>query len=133
LSGAIKGRDNVYNHIDSMLQNAKKSVILVTGADGFVRKIKFLRNRLKRLSSKGVKIKIGTKINDEVKKLIKELKNIQIKNVNINARFCIVDGKEVMFMINDEKIHENYDSAVWVNTPYFATALENLFNICWRS
>lgn len=133
LSGAIKGRSNLYNHMENMLQGAKKGIIIVTSEKGFLRKVPILKNRLNRLAAKGVKIRIGTKITSDVKDVIKGLKNVQVKNMNLNARFCVVDGKEVMFMINDDKVHENYDSGVWVNTPFFASALANLFDICWRS
>ncbi len=133
LSGAIKGRDNLYNHIENMLQNAKKSVFIVTSPKGFVRKVDIMKNRFNRLAAKGVKVRIGTKITDDVKDAIKGLKGVQVKNMNVNARFCIVDGREVMFMISDDRVHENYDSGVWVNTPFFASALANLFDVCWRS
>lgn len=133
LSGAIKGRNNIYSHLENMIGNAKKSIVIVTSPSGFLRKMNVLKSRLNKLSSKGVKIKIGTKLTDEVKEVMKELNGVQISDMNIDARFCIIDGKEIMFMISDDKIHENYDSAVWVTTPFFATALENLFNSCLKN
>lgn len=132
LSGAIKGRDNIYNQLENMMQEAKKSIVIVTTPNGFLRKINVLKNKLNKLVARGVKIRIGTKITEDVKEAVRELKGVQVRNMDINARFCIVDGKEIMFMINDDKIHENYDSGVWVNTPFFATALETLFESCWK-
>ena len=53
---------------------------------------------------------------------------------DLNARFCVVDGKEVLFMLMDDKeVHPTYDSGVWVNTPYFASPLENLFETTWKN
>lgn len=131
LSGAIKSRTNVYNHLDAMLQNATKSVVLVTTPDGFLRKAKVLKNRFKKLQNKGIKIKIATQLTPEVKNVAKEMK-LPVKAIPIKGRFCIVDGKEVMFMISDDKVHENYDSAIWVNTSFFAKSLEALFEVNWR-
>ena len=66
---------------------------------------------------------------------VKELSKIaEIKHSNkLNARFCVVDGKDVMFMaMDDETVHPSYDIGVWVNTPYFASALETLFSNTWK-
>jgi len=36
-------------------------------------------------------------------------------------------------MLNDDKdVHENYDIAIWVDTPFFANALEGMFNSNWN-
>jgi hypothetical protein len=54
--------------------------------------------------------------------------------VDTKARFVIVDGKEIIFMImNDASVHPTYDVGIWVNTPFFSSALESLFNIAWKS
>lgn len=134
LAGAIKGRTNLKNHIDSMLNSAEKSIVIVTSTSGFVRDIEEFRKTLKKLSDDNVKIKIAAPINEEAKKLAKELKDIaDIKHTNkINARFIIIDGKEILFMMeNDKDVHESYDIGVWVNSPFFATAMETMFNSIW--
>ena len=132
LSGSIKGRDNIYLHLGSILQDAEKQVIIATSAEEFLRKLQTLRLRFKKLGSKGIKIKVALpKITEDIKKELKELNNVfQIKIVpNLNSRFIIVDGKDVMFMTNDDKtVHESYDTAIWVNTPFFAKSLESMFN-----
>ncbi len=39
-----------------------------------------------------------------------------------------------MFMLsNDEEVHEAYDLGVWINTTFFATALEQLFDMTWQN
>ena len=77
-------------------------------------------------------IKVATKITPEVKQATKDIKNIQIKDVDL-GRFCIVDGKEILLMIaDDKKIHENYDTAIWANTPFFAKAMEQMFNMNYK-
>ncbi|MEK6835877.1 MAG: hypothetical protein AABX55_02540, partial [Nanoarchaeota archaeon] len=50
-----------------------------------------------------------------------------------NARFLLVDGKELTFMVmHDDNVHPSYDIGVWVNTPYFSGALENMFELAWK-
>ena len=132
LSGAIKGRNNLYDHLSLLLQNAQKTVLIVTTPEGFLRKAKNFKSNFKKLAEKGVKIKIATQINDPVKKAVKELGNsVQLKPLRkMRARFAIIDSKEILFMvIDDNKVHETYDTGIWVSSPFFASALETMFNV----
>ncbi len=133
LSGLLKGRKNIYDHLKSLINNAEKSVVLVTTETGFLRKMEALKNTLKRAKERGVKIQIAapvekSKIADEIKKYA-EIQNVTKQT----ARFVIIDGKQVMFMVSDDKeVHETYDVGIWVNTPYFAQALDSMFHASWK-
>ena len=134
LSGAIRGRNKIYDQMESMIKNAKKSIIIMTTAKGFISKYDMLKSSLKKL--KNVNVKIATQVTKENKELIEELKKYaQVKNFDkINARFCLIDGKELIFMMmDDDKVHESYDIGVWVDTIYFASALEQMFNLTWSN
>ena len=66
---------------------------------------------------------------------LKELQGIaEVRNTDTKARFCIVDGKEIIFMVmDDNEVHPTYDVGIWVNTPFFASAMENLFELAWKN
>jgi len=131
LSGSIKGRSNIYNQFESMLKEAKKSVVLMTSEDGFIRKSDILKSLSRKL--KNVDIKVIVPETEKTKEIAKNL-NCNVKFLDkIDARFCIVDGENLMFMMTkDNEVHESYDTGVWVNTPYFASALKNLFDFSWN-
>lgn len=134
LSGSLRGRHNLYNHIETTIGNAETSVTLVTTSQGFIRKAEGLKSTFERLKKKGVNIRIAAPITKECKDSLKELKGLaEVRNAtNVNARFCIVDGKEIVFMVLDDKeVHPTYDIGIWVNTPFFASALEGLFDLAW--
>lgn len=133
ISGAIKGRSNLYTHMDTIFKKAKKSIVLVTTAKGLERKVGTLKPTFQALKAKGVKIKIATQVNKDSMKAVKELLPIaEVRNCNINARFCLVDDKEVMFMMmDDDDVHPSYDTAVWTSAPLFASALNDLFEASW--
>lgn len=135
LAGSFRGRHNLYNHLELTIRNAEKSVTLMTTSQGFLRKVEGLRPTFEKLKKKGVKIRIAAPISKEAKNALNEIKNIaEVRHVkDINARFCVVDGKELVFMVLDDKeVHPTYDVSIWVNTPYFATAMENMFNLAWK-
>ncbi|MBI2110593.1 TrmB family transcriptional regulator [Candidatus Woesearchaeota archaeon] len=135
LSGAIRGRHNVYANLDMMLRNAQKSIILATTSKGVLRKLEAIGSTLEKMSKKNIKIRVAAPVTKETISAIKELqKYAEVRNFSkVDSRFCIVDGKEILFMITDDKeIHPTYDIGVWVNTPFFAQALEHLFNNHWK-
>jgi len=134
LSGAIRGRHNIYSHLELMIRNAEKSVTILTTSKGVLRKLESLSKIMEKLSKKGVKIKIAAPSIKNIDPIFKEASNFaEIKEFqDVKSRFCIVDGKELMFMImDDSEVHPTYDVGIWVNTPYFSQALEGLFNLTW--
>jgi len=135
LSGSFRGRDNVYNQINTMLSEAKNSVVIVTTSDGLKRKANILKRNLKRLKDKKINIRIVAPINKENVEVAKELSQFaEIRNTQrIDARFLIIDNKDVMFMVlHDKDVHPSYDVGVWVKSPFFSNALESLFNVTWN-
>jgi phosphatidylserine/phosphatidylglycerophosphate/cardiolipin synthase-like enzyme len=135
ISGSLRGRQNLYNHLETMIKSAQKSVTLVTTAQGLVRKQEMLKPLLEQLQKRGVSVRIAVPATNESKKAAKELGDLaDIRASTHNARFCVVDGKQLTFMITDDTtIHHNYDSGVWVHTPYFAQALEQIFDKAWTN
>ena len=133
-SGSFRGRDKLYDHLSSMIKNAEKEIVMATTADGFERKVSKFKNDLEKAYKKGVKVRIAANINDSNKKLLKQINGAEIRNSSKNMRFCAIDGKEMILMLMDDKnIHENYDSGIWVNTPYFVKNFQSMFENEWKS
>ncbi len=135
LAGAIRSRHNIHAHLDQMVRGAEKSVILMTTSKGLIKKAEILRPTFERLRKKGVKIRVAAPITKENMSAAKDLSKVaEVKHVDkLNARFCLVDGKELTFMVmNDENVHPSYDVGVWVNTPYFVSAMEGMFDMIWN-
>ncbi|MBD3310297.1 hypothetical protein GF351_03705 [Candidatus Woesearchaeota archaeon] len=134
LSGSLKGRHNLYNHLELTLRNAEESVVLMTTSQGLMRKVEGLKPTFEKIKKRGVKIRIAAPITKETKNAVKDISKVaEVRHTQSQARFCIVDGKELVFMIlNDKDVHPTYDVGIWVNTPFFANALQNLFDQSWK-
>ena len=135
LSGSLRGRQNLYNHLDMMVRDAEKTITIVTTAEGLNRKLEALMPSLEKCKKRGIKIRIAAPINANNIKIARELKSVaEVKNLEkINARFVVIDSNQLMFMLlDDEKFHPNYDIGVWINTEFFARALEQLFDLAWK-
>jgi HTH-type transcriptional regulator, sugar sensing transcriptional regulator len=135
LAGSITGRDNIHNHLESRLSKAETTVSMLITSDGLLRKSVFLLPVLKRLKNKGVKIRIATQLKKEMKELIEEMgKYAELRHTDIRGRFCIINKSELVFMLLDDKmVHPSYDTAIWINTKFFADTFEKLFEDKWQS
>ena len=133
LSGAIKGRYNLYNHLETMVKNAESEVILMSTSTGFLRKMEALGSIFKDLKNRGVKVKIACPKTEKTIMIAKKIAGAEIRfTSNIEARFCIIDGEEIMFMtLNDKDIYPAYDIGIWINTPFFSKTIQQLFEFAW--
>ncbi len=136
LTASFRGRNKVYEQILLMLKEAEKDFVLVTTEEGLTRKIDFLARAFKKAHERGVNIRIAAPVqtkDNEALKLIKPFAEIRhIKNMR--ARFAIADGQEIAFLLfDDDQIHPSYDVGVWVNTPFFASAIQGLFDVAWEN
>ncbi len=135
LSGSLRGRQNLYNHMDMMLRGAEKSITIVTTREGLNRKLEAVMPTLEKCKKRGVKIRIAAPVDASNIKVAREFKKIaEVKDLDkMKARFIIIDSNQLMFMLlDDEKFHPNYDVGIWVNTEFFAQALEQIFDIAWK-
>ena len=130
LSASLKDRTNYYNTINTMINNAEKSIIIMTSAKGMRRKSESLRRTLERANKRGIKITIAGPVTKESKEAAEYFGKIgTVKAIDsIRARFCIMDEKEVAFsLLDDDEAVPSYDVGVWVKTPFFATAMMQIF------
>ena len=106
----------------------------MTTTQGLLRKIEGLKPAFEKVKKKGVKVRIAAPLTKDCAGAIKDLGNVaEVKHATSKGRFCIVDGKELIFMVLDDKeVHPTYDLGIWVNTPFFAKALDGMFNMAWK-
>jgi sugar-specific transcriptional regulator TrmB len=136
ISGALKGRNNLYSHLESMIKAANETVDIMTTSEGLVRKADALKTLFQKAKDRKVRIRIAAPLTKETEKAVKDLKGIaEIRSAsNVKARFCLVDGNQITFMLlDDAEVHPTYDAGVWVNTPFFATALKTMFETEWKA
>jgi sugar-specific transcriptional regulator TrmB len=133
-SGSFRGREKIYDQLVTMIKNAKKSVTIMTTAAGVERKAEALQAHLKKAAQRGVKVNIIVPSGAH-KDIIAQLNRFATVThmSKSNCRFCIVDGKEILFFVTDDKnVHKGYDSAVWVDAPYFVEYFSKLVDLGWK-
>jgi len=135
LSGSLKGRQNIYNHLDMMIKNSKKSTFIVTTAEGLNRKMEALKPSLERAKKRGVNVRIAAPITSDNIKIAKDIaKHAEVRALKKpHGRFVVVDNEQMMFMLLDDKtVHPNYDVGIWLSSEFFARSLSEMANAAWK-
>mgnify|MGYP006290270469 CR=1 FL=1 len=135
LSGALRNRDSLYQSLNLMLKSAEKSITIMTTDSGLARKAQVLAKNLEKAAKRGVDIRIAAPLTDRSRDAFERLKDFaDIKDIShVKARFVIVDGKQITFnLLDDETATPAYDVGIWVNTEFFAQALEGMLENIWQ-
>ena len=128
LTGSIKGRNKIYTHLNTMIKNAEKSIIIITSEEGLDRKNKILGKSIEKANNKGINITTYITSKDPLEKHKKLQDKFNLKYTNkVDSRLCIVDDKEILMMLHsDNSLNEDHDVAIWLNTPYVSSAVRDL-------
>jgi sugar-specific transcriptional regulator TrmB len=116
LTGAIKGRHILHQQLETLFKNAKKYIAIFAPPETIKELHETHGYLLKKLSSKGVDIKILThslpdmEIVEELKKISEIRKLDKAKKI---GRFCLIDGKHVIVSLTDHDTHPLQDTALW--------------------
>ncbi len=125
LSAAIKGRSNISNYLKEILQKASKEVIICTNVGEINFKLKLFQQTLEELNKNNIKIKLALSGDEKLIKKIEKVLATRIKKVDVDAKFFIVDKKEILFYLS--KNSDPNDTAIWLNSEFFAQAFATLF------
>ena len=128
LSTSIIGRSVIQKQIKDMIRKAKKNIFIITSKQGFLRKLNMLKSIAKMLNKQGVDIKIVAPVGEKTKSYTRNIKNISIINDDLATRAVIVDGKQLLFSISNEESNKDSDTAILVDSPFFANAIHKIFD-----
>ena len=125
VSAALKGRSNISNYLREIIMNAKEEVIICANAEEIKVKSKLFQQTFEILNKNGIKIKMALSGDQELIQEISKQFQMPVKSIKIEAKFFIVDKKEILFYL--AKDETNDDIAIWLNSDFFATAFAGLF------
>lgn len=130
VSGAIKGKANIFNHLKELLDGTKKEAIFCTSAYEINEKSRIYSSLFNNLNKKKINLKVALSGEEsEIKKINNKFK-INAKKLDLNSRFFIVDKEQVLFMLAQNPKDED-DLGVWINSGFFVNSIANLFDRAW--
>ncbi len=126
ISTSLRGKSNISNFLKEIINEAKKEVMICTNAEEIKSKSKLFSQTFQILKENNVKIKIALSGDARLIKEIEEKLAIKLKRIDVDAKFFIIDRKEVLFYLSKAR-NENEDIAVWLNSDFFVNAFADLF------
>ena len=124
ISKSVVGATNVNRHLKEILSDAKDSVTIVTTSEGLLRKAKMIKKALAQLKKKGVEVTLYSPYNKQV---MKNLDGVNFTDYHANTQYISVDNREILFMITPDSIVPEYEVGVWIQSPFFVSAVSMLF------
>ncbi len=132
MSTAIKGRNNLYSQIRTTIESGMYSVYLATSAFELNTKQSMFRDLFLKLKKRKIDLKVI--VSDDGEEAIKLSKKfgVEMRARKINARFAIVDRKELIFTMRPNNVHEDFDHGIWINSEFFTNSLAYMFELAWE-
>ncbi len=127
ISTAIRGKHNIFGQLSDMIENASKEVVICTSAKEIERKSRLFSRVFDILKNNSIKLKIALNGSEEEIKRISSKIKLKVKRSSINARFYVIDQKEIIFMITNLDQDEE-EVGIWLNSEFFAKAMSQLFD-----
>jgi len=126
ISTSLRGKSNISNFLREIIESAKKEVVICTNAEDIKSKTKLFSQTLSILKKANIKVKIALSGDAKMIKEVEEKLMTKVKRIEIDAKFFIVDRKEVLFYISKGG-NESEDIAVWLNSDFFVESFASLF------
>ncbi len=131
MSGAIKGKTNVFNHLKELLDSAKEEVIICTSTSEINDKSRIFFPLFSNLNKNKVIAKIALSGEEQDIKKINSKFKINAKKLDINSRFFVIDKEQVLFMLSKNS-KEDEELGIWINSGFFVNSLAYLFEQTWK-
>ncbi|MFH0890370.1 MAG: helix-turn-helix domain-containing protein [Candidatus Aenigmatarchaeota archaeon] len=135
LTGSVRGRHSVFQHLGTMFKDAKNSIDIVTTSQG----LKDLHinhyDTLKAAKENGITIRIAAHHKNESPEAVKALGQVASvkKLTNPSGRVFIIDNKQSLVALTEDSEHQSQDLALWTKSEHASSdVLGNYFNFLWN-
>jgi sugar-specific transcriptional regulator TrmB len=135
----IEGRQNIFNKLGQILNDATKVIHYSTTAAGLIRIYKAHTEIFERVKARGVSVKVLSPISSEnsgVAKQLSEMIELRIVERPIGPIFASVDTRELVVMEakpDDLRIDRGSDFAIWTTNHLLVELHEHLFDRVWAT
>lgn len=132
----LRGRDNIYNAIDKIVDESRDKIVAATTEKGIVRKLFRHKDKLADASKRGVDVRMLAPITKSNAELVRDsVADFIIQHGNsVSARFVLADDKRgiVMLHSDEESTNQHNETGLLINSPYFVKALGHFFEHKWE-
>ena len=143
LSGSFKGEYSMNMHLGTLVDNAEKSIDIVTTEKGLSTIHTNHFDALKKAAEKGIKIRLIAPVTKENQKVADEIKDFaELKNINDSknksnipvGKMTLIDNNHTIFGLTDDKsTHASQEVSFWTNSDHFTNNFaKTSFELIWK-
>ncbi len=141
MSGSLKGRHQIHQHMGTMFQDASDSIKLVTSEKGLKKLHNNHSDLLQEAKSRGVNVKVLAPVTDENKQEFEELSGVaEVRHLQGDefdvpeGNFTIIDNDSLTMSMTHEDVHQTQDTAFWTKSSHMADSMmEPVFDMLWSN
>lgn len=138
LTGSLKGRHAMHQQLDTLFKTAKNNISILTTSRGVLDLHSRHADLLKKMATKGVKVRIAAPHDKKTSTILGKLKSFadvkKIDKRDIAGRFSVIDDNHlVIALTDDDSVHPTQDVALWTQSEHIAgDVLGPMFDIIWE-
>ncbi len=132
----IRGRDNLHNTIDSLVDESKSKILAATTEKGIVRKLFRHKKKLSEAAKRGVDVRLLAPITHSNAEVVRDaVEEFILQHGNsVSARFVLSDDRKGLVILHSDEngVTQHTETGLLINSPYFIKALGHLFEHKWE-
>lgn len=141
MSGSLKGKHQIEQHVGTMFQEASDSIKILTSEEG----LKDLRdnhyNLLKDAKEQGVNVRLLAPITEENADIVDDISEFaEVRHLEDkdefeipNGRFAVVDNDALTMSMTHDEVHNTQETAFWSKSDHMAEeTLSPMFDVLWH-
>jgi len=141
MSGSLKGKHQVDQHMGTMFGEAEESIKLVTSEKGLKDLHENHADIMDEAKDAGVNVQVLAPVTDENKEAFEALsQHADIKHLENQeefdapeGRFAIVDKDALTMSMTHDEVHDTQDTAFWTKSDHMAKdTMEPMFDMLWH-
>ena len=141
MSGSLKGRHQIQQHMGTMFQDANESIKIVTSEKGLKDLHKNHANFLKEAKDNGVNVKVLAPVTENNKREFEELKDTaEVRHIEHKeefdvpeGNFAVIDNDALTMSMTHDEVHQTQDTAFWTKSGHMAdNMMEPVFDMLWH-
>ena len=138
LTGSLKGRSQMHTQMDTLFRDARNNISILTTTQGLQELHSTHGELLRKVASKGVKIRIAIPNSKEGQLIAQKMRGIadvrRLNKIPVAGRMCLVDDSHIVLSLTDDKTHPTQDMALWTQSSHVAKdVFSPMFNMLWQN
>ncbi|MFB6203003.1 MAG: TrmB family transcriptional regulator [Candidatus Nanohaloarchaea archaeon] len=140
MSGSLKGRHQIHQHMGTMFQDADEDIKIMTSEEGLKNIRENHHELLEEAREEGVNVEVLAPVTEENREAYEDLSSVaEVRHLDGDefdvpeGRFAIIDGNALTMSMTHDEVHSTQETAFWSKSDHMAeNTLKPMFDMLWE-